>query len=528
MIDEAFDTELEARLRATLAEMIPKLVASSTVEGRALATAVDVVVTSRRATPVRRPRRAIAALLAVAATLIGLIVIADRYNDRTTPSAPTTDNTTPAWYGTIAPLLPERFPYVALTFATDVQLWFVAIGPTDGKALEIQLASGGYSAGPTTSVDATGEWSATAHGWTVRTPQGLFVSVSCDIGVGGRDYVGSPNYCDMTSGVLPYTMTEIRAVANRLATSLTLSIFDQKLGKPQGDTIDEAEATARIQEAVPGQLITATDLGDGADRIYNAGVGNVPPASSDTLAPLDAIPPKADTSVRILHGVYPTSVVTEEPSAEGYDDAGVVWMFGAGGVFVRISTTDPSPESVTRLEQLARDLMKLDPVASKPATTPTIYTAGATTTTTIEFPAVLGADSTSTSSTTTTTTVPACGRTTAPPTVLVVNASHVVGTAMWWRDALAASVPGVDFAEPVNALVKESSSRVLALSGYECEASLVAGFTAVAVAAVEPATIENLQALVAEPLPVGTSIIVLVGNDNMSRITVGATTTTLG
>ncbi|HEX2784366.1 MAG TPA: hypothetical protein VHN36_12345, partial [Ilumatobacteraceae bacterium] len=140
-----------------------------------------------------------------------------------------------------------------------------------------------------------------------------------------------------------------------------------------------------------------------------------------------------------------------------------------------------------------------------------------------EFPAVLGAESTSTSSTTTTTTVPACGQTTSPPTVLVVNASHVVGTAQWWRDALAVSVPSVDFAEPVNALAQEPSSRVLALSGSECEATLVAGFTAVA--AVDPATLESLQSLVAEPLPAGTSIIVLVGDDNMSLATTGVTTT---
>ena len=232
MIDEAFDTELEDRLRATLAEMIPKLVASSTVvDDRGLPAAVDVIVQARP-TPARRSRRTAAAALAVAATLLGLIVIAQRYNDRTTPSSPATDDGPPPWYDTIAPLLPERFPYVALTLATDVQMWFVAIGPSDGKALEIQLASQGYSAGPTTSVDATGEWSASAQGWSVRTPAGLFVSVTCDIGVGGRDFVGPTNYCDMASGVLPYTMAEIRSLTNTLATSLSLSIFDQKLGRP--------------------------------------------------------------------------------------------------------------------------------------------------------------------------------------------------------------------------------------------------------------------------------------------------------
>jgi hypothetical protein len=519
-IDEAFDTEFEARLRATLAEMIPKLVASAIVVGeQGLQAPVDVIV-ARRATSVRRPRRMVAAVLAVAATLLGLTVIAERYTDRTTPSSPATDDAPPLWYDAIAPLLPERFPYVALTFANDVQLWFVAISPTDGKALEIQLASGGYSAGPTTSVDATGEWNATAQGWSVRTPGGLFVSVSCDIGVGGRDYVGPENYCDRTSGNVAFSMAEIRAVANTLATSLTLSIFDQKLGSPHGDTIDTAAASARILEAVPGQQISATDLGNGADHIYNAGNDNRPPSSSDTLAPLDAIPLRADTSVRILHGVYPTSVVTEEPAAALYDDAAVVWMLGSSGVVVRISTTDPSPESVTRLEQLARDLMKLDPTATKLASTSTTYTAQATTTTS-ESASAIDAETSSTSST-----IPSCGQSTSPPTVLVANASHVIGTAKWWRDELAANVPSVDFAEPVNALAQESSSRVLAMSGYECEASLVAGFTAVA--AVEPATFESLQSLVAEPLPVGTSIIVLVGDDNMSRFTTGVTTTING
>ena len=81
------------------------------------------------------------------------------------------------------------------------------------------------------------------------------MSVTCDIGVGGRDFVGPTNYCDMASGVLPYTMTEIRAFTNTLATSLSLSIFEQKLGRPQGDTIDTSAATALISAAVPGRQI---------------------------------------------------------------------------------------------------------------------------------------------------------------------------------------------------------------------------------------------------------------------------------
>ena len=446
--------------------------------------------------------------------LIGLIVIADRYTDGTTQSSPATDASTPAWYGTIAPLLPERFPYVALTLATDAQLWFVALARLMARLSRSSSRRGGYSTEATTMVDGTGVWVETAQGWSVRTPSGLFVSVSCDIGVRGRDFAGPPNYCDMAS-TGTFSKTEIRSVANALATSLTTSIFDQSFGPPKVDTIDPAAATALIAAAIPDQQqISDTDWGQGgSDHVYDFSLD----------------PARPDTSVRILHGVYPTSVVTEEPSVAVYDGAApwaaVVWMFGTGGVVVRISTTDPSPASATRLEQLARDLMKLDPTAAKSGTTPSIYTGAATTTTTMEPLAAVDA-ATSTSSSTTTTTVASCGQSGAAPTVVVVNASHVVGTAAWWTGELAGNVPSVDFADPLNALAKASSSRVLALSGYECEASLVAGYTAVA--NIEPATIESLQSLVAEPLPAGTAVVVLIGDDNMSRLTVGATTTTLG
>ena len=58
MIDESFDIELESRLRTTLAEMIPKLLASSTViEDHGVLNAPVEVIVTRRVTPVRRPRR---------------------------------------------------------------------------------------------------------------------------------------------------------------------------------------------------------------------------------------------------------------------------------------------------------------------------------------------------------------------------------------------------------------------------------------------------------------------------------------
>jgi hypothetical protein len=130
-------------------------------------------------------------------------------------------------------------------------------------------------------------------------------------------------------------------------------------------------------------------------------------------------------------------------------------------------------------------------------------------------------------STTTTTTSPGvtdpCD-TADPPTALVVNASHTDGSATWWRDALATNVPYVNFAEPANAIVPEARSRVLALAGSECEALHVAEFTTAT--EVETATIETLQSLVAVPLPEGTAIVVLVGDDQMSQMT-GQTTTTM-
>jgi hypothetical protein len=501
MIDEAFDTELEARLRATLDEMIPKLVATAPVVHEPGVHGDADAIVSRGAAPVGGSRRLIGVVLAVAATILGLILIAERDTDRVTPGdeSPATDTGPPPWYDLIHASLPEHFPYVALTLATDTQLWFVALSPTDGKALEIQLASGGYSVQPTTAVDSTGEWVETAQGWSVKTPSGLFVNVSCDIGVRGRDFPGPPNYCDMTS-TGAFTKTEIRSVVNALATSLTTSIFEQPFGPPTGDNINAAAATALIAAAVPGQQqISDTDWGQGeSDHVYDF--------ASD--------PSRPDTSVRILHDIYPSPPVTGEPGAAAYEDAAVVWMFGLGGVAVRISTTDPSPASVTRLEQLAHDLLNLDPKTKAGPTAAVVAT-----TTTLEPQAEVG-----TLADDTTTTLAPCEQSSS--TAVVVNASHTNETAKWWKELLAANVPNVDFAEPMNAITQEPASRVLALAGSECEASLVRRLTTAAT--VEPATIETLQSFVADPLPVGTSIVVIVGDDIMAKFTTGVTTTSYG
>jgi hypothetical protein len=76
----------------------------------------------------------------------------------------------------------------------------------------------------------------------------------------------------------------------------------------------------------------------------------------------------------------------------------------------------------------------------------------------------------------------------------------------------------------VNAVAPDAQSRVLALPAYQCEALHIAGFTTAT--EVETATIETMQSLVAVPLPDGTAIVVLVGDDQMSQMA-GQTTTTM-
>jgi hypothetical protein len=117
----------------------------------------------------------------------------------------------------------------------------------------------------------------------------------------------------------------------------------------------------------------------------------------------------------------------------------------------------------------------------------------------------------------------ACDQTGAAPTVVVVNASHGNGVATIWRGLLAATVPNASFADAVNAVAPEPRSRVLALSGFECQASQIASFVG---GAFDAATAETLQSLVKPPLPAGTSIVVLVGDDKLEPVAGGVTTTT--
>jgi hypothetical protein len=506
MIDEAFDTDFEDRLRDTLDEMIPKLVAGALVESDDASSSPVRIITARHTSPVRASRRLMVALTAVAATIVGLIVITGRDTGHVTPGEDVRGvEAPPPWYELIRPSLPERFPYAALTLATEQQLWFVAIDPIEGKTLEIELGYGEYSTQTTTTLDTTGAWVETGNGWSVQMPGGMFVSVACDVGVGGRDYAGPVNYCDQDAGVTAFTKDDIRAVVNALATSLTLSIFGQNIGAPSGDSIDTKAATNLISAAVPGQTISASDLGHGADHIYN--VGGPISSPSDTVPPPDVASQPVDTSIRILHGIYPPPPMTGVSQGTMYPGAAVVWMFGEGGVDVRVSTTNPTSTSVARLEQLAGDLLKLDAASTDVAPE-------ATTT------SIIGTleDSATTS------TISECDHSSPPPTVVVVNASHDANTASWWTEELAANVPSVHFADAVNGVTHESASRVFALDGYDCDASLVAAFTAVT--GIETASPEQLQALTASALPLTTSIVVVIGDDNMSNFTTGVTTTT--
>jgi len=346
MIDEALDIEFAAHLRITLDEMIPKLIAHATFADTGDAEPNEVLLRASTS-PSPRPRRLVVALLAVAATVFGLVVITRR-DDAVprTPASPSTEVEIPAWYAAIRPALPARFTSVALTLVTEQQLWFVAVSPADGKALEIQTAIGGYSTEASTAVDAAGTWTETADGWSVRTAAGLFIDVRCDIGVINHEPAGRPNYCDLPS-TIPFTKADIRAVASALATSLTPSLFESSIDPPQPDAIDTASALALIAAALPEQhLLSDTDWGQhGSDHVYEFG----------------ADPNQSATTVRILHGVHPPPGATDKAAWALYDDAAAFWVFGAGGVAVRMSTTNTAPESLSRLEALAHDLLGLDP-----------------------------------------------------------------------------------------------------------------------------------------------------------------------
>ena len=364
MIDHAFvadaDPELEARLRVALEEMIPKLVADNapahaafapTAGSRAVAPLDVVALAAARR---RRPRRLIAAALTAAVMLFGLVVIARRAAEAPAPHDAASSTAAPAWYSLIRASIPPRFTSIAATLATGQQRWFVAVDPAVGKSLEIRVEAGFYSTAAPTTVDAIGTWVQTPQGWSVRTPTGLLVTVACDIGARGREFPGPPNYCD-TASTAPFTSLEIRATAAALATTVTDALFATP-PPPSITPTPTTEVASMIASVVPGQhLVSDIDWGNpGTDHLYDFAVAGGSGAAAATPG----------TSVRVLHGLYPAPAPTGKASWALYGDAAAFWVFGPSGTAIRISTTDPSPESLTRLEALARSLAGLDPAAA--------------------------------------------------------------------------------------------------------------------------------------------------------------------
>lgn len=343
MIDEHLDREVEELLRATLAEMIPAAhtAARPTVPTRDAATTDGPWVVSATDAPRSMRSRPLRLGVAAAAIIVlcvgGLAVIGEHRRDQPAqPSgvgaAPSSDE--PTWYPLLRDALPERFRHVALTQVTDQQAFFVAISPDDGKALEIQLATGGYSTRSPTDVDVDVEWVQLPQGWSVRTPAGLFVSVTCDIGVRGRDFAGPPNYCDMTSaGEL--TSADIRSVVTKLAQSAPADSIGPALGAPVPAALDEATVTAMIAALDPARALIG-DTTWAADRILD-------------YAPSSTRP---ETSVRLVSGVYPPATKPRWDYSL-YEDAAAFWRFTSDGRALRISTIDTAVEALDALDAVA-------------------------------------------------------------------------------------------------------------------------------------------------------------------------------
>ncbi len=353
MIDEELDAEFEELLKATLAEMIPKAqgAARAAVGHVSDAHAHEGRITSDLA-DVRPPagRRVWVGVAAAAITVMavgGLAVIAGR--DTSTPAAsspgaepvgttPIASPDAPAWYPLLRDALPDRFPHVALTNVNERQAEFVAISPGDGKSLDIFIETGGFSNEPATDVDATGEWVQVPQGWTVRTPDGVFITVRCDIGARGREDAWSPNYCDMES-TGAFTAADIRSVATRLAQSIHADSVGPALGASAVATLDPAPVTDMILGLDPAQALVGDTAWGPGSRILDYSTADINP----------------DISIQLVNGVYP--LAANAASGFGryalYDDAAAFWRFSSDGRAIRVTTTDTSVETLDVLDVIA-------------------------------------------------------------------------------------------------------------------------------------------------------------------------------
>lgn len=326
MINEVLEHELEARLRATFDEMIPKLIDVAPSMERSPVVEFEL---RARHTPQRSLRRIAIAGLVAAASVVGLAVIKDRSANDLPPASgsnPAVSDNEPDWFVLLRPFVPDRFGFLAITDATENAATFVAIDASDGKALEIALSDSDaddISDSEGTS-DSIGSWRETPQGWVVITPAGLRAEVSCDIGVKGRDFAGPPNYCEMAS-TDAFTKSEIRAVAAAVTTSQVIETArNQSLVQPAYESgVGDLIATALPDQ----QLIGDTTWGSG-DHVWDFALD----------------PTRPDTSVRVITGAYPRPAARVVPTLALYDDAAAAfWTVDPSGVAVRVSTTDPQP-----------------------------------------------------------------------------------------------------------------------------------------------------------------------------------------
>ena len=82
MIDQAFSSEIEARVRTAFDEMVPKLLDPTTDTTREPGEVVDQMTVREVHAHPRSSRGVLAAGLMVAASLVGLVVVAQRDTDR--------------------------------------------------------------------------------------------------------------------------------------------------------------------------------------------------------------------------------------------------------------------------------------------------------------------------------------------------------------------------------------------------------------------------------------------------------------
>lgn len=345
MIDELTDPALEARLRRAFDRVVPMIVADDsleTVAGSRDDETLEIDVEMRLV--VRHAGRQLS-LIAAAAILVVALVTASMLRDGKSrnevdslpaASGDLAGSAVPDWYRLVRPLIPASFEYLAFSSTSDSgDARIVAVDPTTAKTLDINLSDPGSVGLPTSTLDANAEL---APGDGVTT-SGMLITVRCGIGGGGADFAGATDYCNLPS-TGPFGDDELRDVVDRLG-ALDSSILSTSNGGDRRVTHEPLVAVVRT--AYPDQSVVGT-LDD--------------PAGWVTLDfGRNTLGGPADTSVRIIWGLYPTPTPTSAPTWALYNDAAAGWQFGPAGLAIRISTKDPSPSSLDHLGELSSRML---------------------------------------------------------------------------------------------------------------------------------------------------------------------------